>query len=112
MVGTCQRWQDTDSGGEEMKSKKEVIELIRSQERQGNVVFNTIEGLQGMKLEEIIKQPTEGLLYDLNRDKATIMTLMDKDELYGKWINDYAVCLVITKLKEYYDASFVKQDIK
>jgi hypothetical protein len=85
------------------KNKEKVIELIRSQEKQGNVVFNTIEGLQGMNIEEIIKQPTEGLLYDLNRDKATIMTLMKDDELYGKWINDYAVCLVITKLKEYYD---------
>lgn len=87
------------------KTKEEIIQLIREQEKQGNVVYNTLEGLQVMNLEEILKQPTDGLLYDLNRDKATIMTMMNIDELYGKWINDYAVCLVITKLKEYYDKS-------
>lgn len=85
------------------KTREEVIEMLKEAEKQGIVVFNTFEGLKGMDIEKIIAQPTEGLLYDLNRDKATIMTLLNNDELYGKWINDYAVCLVITKLKEYYD---------
>ena len=59
-------------------------------------------------LEEIIKQPTEGLLYDLNRDRATVLTLMDDP----KWVNDFAVGLVITKLKKYYDKSQRKQKSK
>ena len=47
-------------------------------------------------LEELIAQPTQGLLYDLNRDSATVLTFIDDP----KWVNDYAVGLVITRLKE------------
>ena len=61
----------------------------------GNVVINTIEYLAVVPLDKIIEQPTEGLLYDLNRDKATILTFVNDE----KWINDFAVALVIEKLK-------------
>ena len=61
----------------------------------GNVVINTIEGLAVVPLDKIIEQPTEGLLYDLNRDRATILTFVNDE----KWINDFAVALVIEKLK-------------
>ena len=49
-----------------------------------------------MKLKEIIKQPTEGLLYDLNRNEAIILTLIDD----LKWVNDYACMAVICELKK------------
>jgi hypothetical protein len=79
----------------ETKAIEEIKKLIMDAEKEGNVVVWTIEGLASMPLSEIIKQPTEGLLYDLNRDKATIWTLMKDD----KWVNDYACALVITALK-------------
>lgn len=81
---------------------KDTFDLIREQEKLGNVVFATIEGLQGMKLDDMISQPTEGLLYDLNRDKATCATWIGQ-EVEG-WINNYAVALVITRLKEKLEA--------
>jgi len=78
---------------------KELKALILEEARKGNVVLNTFEGLMVANLDGLIKQPTDGLLYDLNRDKATVMTLI-KDP---KWINDYAVALVIEKLKSIID---------
>jgi len=70
-------------------------EKILEEYKKGNIVIATGDGLQVAKLSEIIKQPTEGLLYDLNRDEATILTFIDNP----KWINDYAVCKVIRALK-------------
>jgi len=85
----------------EVKPKKEIQDLLLSEEKKGNVVFATCEGFMTSPIDEFIKQPIEGLLYDLNRDSATIFSQLDNP----KWINDYAVNLVIKKLKEFYDAS-------
>jgi hypothetical protein len=38
-------------------------------------------------------------IYDLNRDEATVLILIDDP----KWINDYAVCKVIRTLKKRID---------
>ena len=76
-----------------------VRDLIFANEKDGRVVFNTIEGLMVAKLDEIILQPTEGLLYDLNRDRATVSAFLDDP----KWINDYACALVIGALKNKID---------
>ena len=75
----------------------EVKALLISKFEKGNVVINTIEGLVSINLEDIIKQDIEGLLYDLNRDEITIFTLLNNDP---KYINDYAICKIIRKLKE------------
>ena len=45
-------------------------------------------------IEKLVNQPVEGLLYDLNRDEATILTWIDDP----KWINDYACAMVIRYL--------------
>ena len=81
------------SEGETMNN---IIELIQKKEKEGKIVIMTFEGLQEMNLKDMIKQPPEGILYDLNRDKMTVLTFI-KDP---KWINDYAVGLVITELKK------------
>lgn len=77
------------------KAIEEIKQIIEANEKIGRVVVWTLEGLASMPIEEIIKQPTEGLLYDLNRDKVTVWTNMKDD----KWVNDYACALVITALK-------------
>src|SRR3990167_815158 len=93
--------------GLELKPKKPVTavpakeftdlrDYILHKEKEGIVVFNTIEGLYEMKLEDIINQPTDGLLYDLNRDRATVLTWIEDQ----KWVNDFAVYQVIKKLKD------------
>ena len=82
-----------------MENKDKIRDLVLQKEKEGRVVFATFDGLMEAELEKFIKQPTEGLLYDLNRDRATVLTLIDDP----KWVNDFAVGLVIKKLKEHYD---------
>lgn len=84
----------------------ELINKILSEYEKGNIVIATIEGLQGMKLSDFIDQPVDGMLYDLNRDEATVLTLINNP----KWINDYAVCKVIRALKDKIDE--LKADIE
>lgn len=76
--------------------KQELIELLNKNTQAGKVTFESIEGLVSAPLDEFIKQPAEGILYDLNRDVATCMTLIDKPT----WINNYACCVVIKALKK------------
>ena len=83
----------------EQTEREKLRDMILERAKKGEVVIRTVDGLMTCKLNDIIKQPTEGLLYDLNRDSVTVLTFLDDP----KWINDYAVGLVIGKLKEYYD---------
>jgi hypothetical protein len=78
-----------------------IEKVILDQAKEGRVVFVAIDQLESILLDEFIKQPTDGLLYDLNRSPEVILTRKYKDP---KWINDYAVYLVIKRLKEFYDA--------
>ena len=75
---------------------EQIKELILEESKKGNVIISSFEGLAKMKLSEIVDQPVEGLLYDLNRDPATILTFI-KDP---KWVNDYACMQVIQFLHE------------
>lgn len=70
-------------------------QFLLEEYKKGNIVINTVEGIMTAPLKEFIKQPIEGLLYDLNRDEATILTFIDDP----KWINDYALTQVIRELK-------------
>ena len=73
-----------------------IKEKILSEYDKGNIVISTIEGLHVANLKEMIKQPVEGLLYDINRDELTILTLVENNP---KWINDYASTQIIRELK-------------
>ena len=73
-----------------------IKDKILKEYKKGNIVVAGIDGLQGMPIKEFIKQPVEGMLYDLNRDPATILTLINDP----KWVNDYAVMTVIIELKK------------
>jgi len=79
-----------------MTDKEKLKELVLQKEKEGKIVFMTLDGPKEADIEEFIKQPAEGILYDLNRDRATVMAFMDDP----RWVNDYAVGLVIAKLKE------------
>ena len=78
--------------------EKEMFESIRDKVLaecdKGNLVYADIEGLKSIKFEDFIKQPLEGMLYDINRNAATILTFIEDP----KWVNDFA----LTKLLEYY----------
>lgn len=76
----------------------ELRAFIREKAREGKIVLMTIEGLRIVDADRFIQQDSKDILYDLNRDKATTMTLANEDDL--RWINDYAVAIVIEKLCE------------
>lgn len=76
----------------------ELRAFIRDKAREGKIVLMTIEGLRIVDADRFIQQDSKDILYDLNRDKATTMTLANEDDL--RWINDYAVAIVIEKLCE------------
>ena len=77
--------------------KDKIKEVITREQDNGNVVINTgIEGLQSIPIKQLLNQPLEGLLYDINRLPEVILTFIDDE----KWINDYACYLVIKKLWE------------
>lgn len=74
--------------------RKSVCDLVLAEWDKGNIVYADIEGLKSVKFEDFVKQPLEGMLYDVNRNIATILTFLDDP----KWVNDFA----LTKLLEYY----------
>lgn len=63
--------------------------------KKGNIVVSGVDGLQVMNLKEFIKQPTDGMLYDLNRSEMVVLAFIEDP----KWVNDYAVCKTIIELK-------------
>ena len=85
-----------------MSTPDEILKVIYEKEKEGEVVFEWTEGFQGANLDDFINQPSDGLLYDLNRDKATCATWIKQGK--ESWVNNYAVALVITRLKERLEA--------
>jgi hypothetical protein len=83
----------------------EIRDRILSERKNGNVVFLGLEGLMSASLEDFVKQPAEGILYDLNRLEEVCLTFIDD----RKWVNDFAVALVIRKLVEQRDAAKTPQ---
>ena len=75
---------------------EQTLDVIRGQEKHGNITIETIEGLAVIPLDDIVNWEADSLLYDLNRDKSTTITL-GRDGM-ERWINDYAVAVVIEYL--------------
>lgn len=72
--------------------KDEVLEKFKA----GKIVFATFEGFMEADIKNFIKQPADGILYDLNRNEATVLTFIED----RKWVNDFAVAKTIRALKE------------
>ena len=86
-------------------NKEELSAYVLEESRKGNVVFNTGEGLAVAPLDEFVKQPAEGILYDLNRAPEVVLTFIGDP----KWINDFAVSMVIRRLRDKVD-NLMKMD--
>lgn len=84
---------------------EELQSLILSKKREGKIVFHSIEGLMEAKMEDIIQQPASGLLWDLNRDMATLLSRASEDN--PCWVNDLALANIteylINKINEITD---------
>lgn len=81
-----------------MGEGKKYSELVLEERKKGNVVFLAVDTVMSSPVKEIIKQPVDGLLWDLNRDEATALTFMDREGMVH-WVNNFAVALVIRELK-------------
>lgn len=78
-----------------MESDNEIKDLVIEEYEKGNIVVSGFEGLMTTKLDDFIKQHTDGILYDLNRSELVVLSFINDP----KWVNDYAVCKVIRALK-------------
>ena len=58
--------------------KEKLKDLVLDARRDGYIVFRTIEGLHKQKIDEFVKQPIYGQLYDINRDLATCLAFIDE----------------------------------
>lgn len=85
---------------EKQENKPSIKELVLEEYKKGNVVVLGIEGLQVAPIKEIIKQPIDGLLYDLNRCEEVILTFINEP----KWVNDYALVQVLREFKKQLDS--------
>lgn len=71
--------------------KKDIL----AEYEKGNIVVASMEGLQVCKLDDFIKQPVDGMLYDLNRLESVVLTFLPDP----KWVNDYAVSKVLRAMQ-------------
>ena len=82
------------------EQQAKTLKLIQNEEKNGNIVFASDGGIMSVSIEDFIKQTAEDILYDLNRDPVTTITMADSNSVMGqRWVNDYAVAVVITALK-------------
>ena len=89
--------------------QNKLRDKILAERKKGNVVFWGLPGqLQSAKLDDFVKQPADGILYDLNRLEEICMTFLDDP----KWVNDFAVALTIRKLKDMLSAARPGQEEK
>lgn len=93
--------KDKDKDREEVEW---LLELIDDKLKEDEIVFLTVEGFKTCKIEDMLKQSPNGILYDLNRDLAVLKTLVNPKE--NNWcVNDIALAIlfkrVLEKLKEY-----------
>lgn len=79
--------------------KKKFRDYVLQESKKGNVVFSTFDGYGVAPLAEFIKQPADGILYDLNRLPEVVLTFINDP----KWVNDFAVYQVIKALREQAD---------
>ena len=78
----------------------ELRNKILSEKGKGNIVFHGLPNqLLTASLVDFVKQPADGMLYDLNRLEEVSLTFLDDP----KWINDFAVALTLRKLVEQRD---------
>lgn len=74
----------------------ELKDEILKMSNQGCVSYQTIDGVFTTFIKDFVSQPSEGILYDLNRNTTSVLS----DTNDPRWINDLAVSQVITYLKE------------
>jgi len=76
------------------KPEEKLRDIVLKEYKNGNIVISDFDGIKTANLDEIMNQPLDGLLYDINRSEAVILTFIDD----LKWVNDYALVKVVRRL--------------
>lgn len=76
---------------------EQILKDIDKHSKQDEIIFLTVAGAKFAKLEDFINQPADGVLYDLNRDIATSITMF-KGTGELRYINDIATAYTIKYL--------------
>lgn len=77
-----------------------LADCVLEDEREGRITIAAFDGFHTFDFEAFMKQPVEGLLYDLNMDKATLLTMLGQENQQEavEWVNRYAAMRVIERL--------------
>ena len=82
---------------EQIDARKELEKLVLDGRKEGKVVFWALPNeLYSAPVEEFIKQPADGMLWDLNRCEVVALSRQDDQ----RWVNDFAVAITIKALKK------------
>ena len=73
-----------------METNNEILDKVLALQADNKVAFMTIDGLKYNPIDEFVKQPLEGQLYDVNRDRATLYSMANENK-NKRWINDLAL---------------------
>lgn len=93
-------------GGDRMDSE-ELQKIVLKARDEGKVVMWVLpDQLMTAPLDEFVKQPADGILWDLNRGEECALSSTDSI----RWVNDFAVALTIRKLVEQRDAALKRCD--
>jgi hypothetical protein len=91
-----------------------MIGLILAKKKEGKAVYYVWPNKLAISaLEDLCNQPADGILYDLNRDEASILAFAGEDNPY--WVNNYATAQVIRYLKgrvEELEKQLNKEEVK
>lgn len=82
------------------KEIDKIYQDIRDKRSEGQIIIMSCEGPLAGGIQDFIEQSTESILFDLNRDEATTITLAKNGELESRFINDLAVVTTIMALKD------------
>lgn len=83
----------------------ELREMVLAARKEGKVVMWLLPDQLGtISLDDFVRQPADGILWDLNRGEECALSNTES----VRWVNDFAVALTIRKLVEQRDAAEAK----
>ena len=77
-----------------INNHESLLKEIERYAKEDKVVIATLDGLKVISIKKLLNQSVEGVLYDLNRDLATLITKF-KNTANIKYINDIAMANVL-----------------
>lgn len=95
-----------DDNNKKETARAEINKAVFQAFKDGYIVIYTVDGLERVPIENFVKQPLEGMLYDMNHLETVIRTHAAHDEDFG-WVNDMAM---LKTLEYFYNKTNNKSD--